>query len=57
MADSIRNMSCSVYARELKPKFTNQKLAEITHGDLRALTDTIVSVAHRPPPFMGAKSY
>jgi integrase len=42
MADSTRDMRRSVYARELKPKFANQKLVEITHEDLRALTDTIV---------------
>lgn len=35
-------MRRSVYERELKPKFGNQKLAEITHEDLRILTDTIV---------------
>ncbi|STH54933.1 Prophage CP4-57 integrase [Escherichia coli] len=32
----------SVYERELKPKFSNQKLVEITHEDLRALADAIV---------------
>ncbi len=42
MADSTRNMRRSVYERELKPKFGNQKLVEITHEDLRALTDAIV---------------
>lgn len=42
MADSTRDMRRSVYERELKPKFGNQKLAEITHEDLRALTDVIV---------------
>ncbi|SFH52282.1 Phage integrase, N-terminal SAM-like domain [Pseudomonas syringae] len=42
MADSTRDMRRSVYERELKPKFGNQKLAEITHEDLRALTDAIV---------------
>ncbi|KAF1003269.1 MAG: Prophage integrase IntA [Luteibacter sp.] len=35
-------MRRSVYERELKPKFGNQKLAEITHEDLRTLTDAIV---------------
>jgi len=35
-------MRRSVYERELKPKFGNQKLLEITHEDLRALTDAIV---------------
>ncbi len=42
MADSTRDMRRSVYARELEGKFGNQKLAEITHEDLRALTDAIV---------------
>ncbi|AMP05983.1 tyrosine-type recombinase/integrase [Collimonas pratensis] len=42
MADSTRDMRTSVYARELKPKFENQKLIEMTHEDLRALTDAIV---------------
>lgn len=42
MADSTRDMRRSVYGRELKPKFSNQKLVEITHEDLRALTDAIV---------------
>lgn len=42
MADSTRDMRKSVYARELKKQFGNQKLAEITHEDLRALTDAIV---------------
>lgn len=42
MADSTRDMRRAVYERELKPKFGNQKLAEITHEDLRALTDSIV---------------
>lgn len=42
MADSTRDMRRSVYERELKPKLGNQKLVEITHEDLRALTDTIV---------------
>lgn len=40
MADSTRDMRRAVYERELKPKFGNQKLAEITHEDLRTLTDT-----------------
>jgi integrase len=35
-------MRRSVYERELKSKFANQKLIEITHEDLRALTDAIV---------------
>ena len=42
MADSTRDMRRSVYERELKPKFGNHKLLEITHEDLRALTDAIV---------------
>ncbi|MDR3088113.1 MAG: tyrosine-type recombinase/integrase [Azoarcus sp.] len=42
MADSTRDMRRSVYERELKPRFGNQKLAEITHEDLRILTDAIV---------------
>lgn len=32
----------AVLERELKPKFGNQKLVEINHEDLRALTDAIV---------------
>ncbi len=43
MADSTRDMRRAVYERELKPKFGNQKLAEITHEDLRTLTDSIVA--------------
>ena len=42
MADSTRDMRKSVYTRELKKRFGNHKLAEITHEDLRALTDAIV---------------
>ncbi|MFH7587626.1 tyrosine-type recombinase/integrase [Oceanimonas smirnovii] len=42
MADSTRDMRRSVYARELEKKFGNQKLVEITHEDLRTLTDAIV---------------
>ena len=42
MADSTRNMRRAVFERELKAKLDNQKLAEITHEDLRALTDAIV---------------
>ena len=42
MADSTRDMRKSVYTRELKKQFGNQKLVEITHEDLRALTDAIV---------------
>ena len=43
MAESTRDMRRSVYERELKPKFENQKLQEITHKDLRILTDAIVA--------------
>ena len=39
MADSTRDMRKAVYTRDLKKSFGNQKLAEITHEDLRALTD------------------
>uniref|UniRef100_UPI0021CC81A8 tyrosine-type recombinase/integrase n=1 Tax=Serratia marcescens TaxID=615 RepID=UPI0021CC81A8 len=42
MAESTRDMWRSVYQRELKSKFAQQKLTEITHEDLRALTDNIV---------------
>lgn len=42
MADSTRDMRRSVYTRELETKFRNHKLTEITHEDLRALTDAIV---------------
>lgn len=42
MADSTRDMRKAVYVRELEKPFGNQKLAEITHEDLRALTDAIV---------------
>ena len=42
MADSTRDMRRSIFERELKPKFGNQKLAEISHEDLRTLTDAIV---------------
>ncbi len=47
MADSTRDMRRSIFERELKPKFGNQKLAEISHEDLRMLTDAIV---HRGAP-------
>lgn len=43
MADSTRDMRRSVFERELKHKFGNQKLTEITHEDLRALTDAIIA--------------
>src|SRR5690606_423145 len=42
MADSTRDMRRSVYERDLKAKFGNWKRTEITHEDLRALTDAIV---------------
>lgn len=42
MADSTHDMRRGKYERELKPKFSNRKLIEITHEDLRALTDAIV---------------
>lgn len=42
MADSTRDLRRSVYERELKDKFGNQKLAEITHEYLRMLTNSIV---------------
>jgi integrase len=42
MADSTRDMRRSVYERELLPKFGKQKLSEITHEDLRAVTEAIV---------------
>ncbi len=42
MADSTRDMRRSIFERELKPKFGNQKLAEISHEDLRMLTDAIM---------------
>ncbi|WP_447078070.1 tyrosine-type recombinase/integrase [Shewanella algae] len=42
MADSTRDMRRSIYVRELETKFGNQKLTEISHEDLRALTDAIV---------------
>ena len=47
MAESTRDMRRSVYQRELKSKFAQQKLSEITHEDLRALTDNIVERGHR----------
>ena len=42
MAESTRDMRRSVYERDLKARFGNLKLTEITHEDLRALTDAIV---------------
>lgn len=43
MADSTRDMRRAVYDRELKGPFGSKKLNEITHEDLRALTDAIVA--------------
>ena len=37
MADSTRDMRRAVYERELKPKFGNQKLVEITHEDFKTM--------------------
>lgn len=48
MADSTRDMRRLVFERELKPKFGNQKLAEITHEDLRAVADAIVERGASP---------
>ncbi len=42
MADFTRDMRRAVYERDLKARFGNLKLTEITHEDLRALTDAIV---------------
>lgn len=42
MADSTRDMRRALYERELKGPFGNKLLAEITHEDLRDLTDKIV---------------
>jgi len=43
MADSTRDMRQSIYDRELKNVFSKSKLPEITHEDLRRLTDSIVA--------------
>ncbi len=43
MADSTRDMRVATYERELKPLWANRKMPEITHEDLRALTDSIVA--------------
>ncbi|GAB3358853.1 MULTISPECIES: tyrosine-type recombinase/integrase [Giesbergeria] len=43
MADSTRDMRRSVYERDVKPKFENVKLAEITHEDVRMLANAIVA--------------
>lgn len=42
MADSTRDMRRACYDRELKGPFGNKLLTEITHDDLRDLTDKIV---------------
>ena len=42
MADSTLDMRRAIYECELKQRVSNQKLAEITHEDLRAPTDSIV---------------
>lgn len=43
MADSTRDMRRSVYVREVKPKFENVKLLEISHEDVRIMADAIVA--------------
>ena len=43
MADSTRDMRRACYDRELKGPFGNKLLTEITHDDLRDLTDKIVA--------------
>lgn len=43
MADSTRDMRKACYERELKDLFGNKLLIEITHDDLRSLTDKIVA--------------
>jgi integrase len=43
MADSTRDMRRACYDRELKGPFGNKLLIEITHDDLRDLTDKIVA--------------
>ena len=42
MADSTRDMRRACYDRELKGPFGNKLMTEITHDDLRHLTDKIV---------------
>lgn len=42
MADSTRDMRQAIYDRDLKMPFARRKLDEITHEDLRRLTDSIV---------------
>lgn len=43
MAGSTRDMRRSVYVREVKPKFENVKLPEISHEDVRIMADAIVA--------------
>lgn len=43
MADSTRDMRRGTYVREVKPKFENVKLAEITHEDVRMMAGGIVA--------------
>lgn len=43
MADSTRDMRKATYNRDLKEAFSKRKLPEITHEDLRRLTDAIVA--------------
>ena len=43
MADSTRDMRRSVYVRDVKPKFGNVKLTEITHEDVRMMAGGIVA--------------
>lgn len=43
MAESTRDMRRATYDRELKQPFGNKLMSEITHDDLRDLTDKIVA--------------
>jgi integrase len=43
MADSTRDMRRATYIRELQREFGNKLLFEISHDDLRSLTDKIVA--------------
>lgn len=43
MADSTRDMRRATYIRELQRAYGNKFLTEITHDDLRSLTDKIVA--------------
>lgn len=56
MADSTRDMRRSVYERELKPKFSNQKLVGSPTKTCGRWLMPLLSEAHRPPPFMCVKS-